>query len=171
MRNTASSEQKRKSQSSISARPPPTHAPRIFASNGLGKSSSAAVAILRVSLYWLSASPLLRFSPNCEMSAPAAKCSPSPVSTTRRIAGSSANSRNSFGKSRHISNESALRLVGLEITIQPIAPSLRATSWPIFAKSFIGRSCVRVVGQSRPQCSPSRKESRRYLGRAPVSRT
>src|SRR5262249_32296541 len=69
---------------------------------------------------------------NCEISAPETNAlSPAPASTTTRIAGSASNAESTFGIPAHISTETALRRSGLLKISQPIAPSLRPTSFSV----------------------------------------
>jgi hypothetical protein len=96
-------------------------------------------------LYSLTASGPVRFSLNCEISAPALKAfSPAPFSTITRTSGSAAQAWSASGSDCHISNEVALWRAGLLKMIHPIAPSLRAISFSVSVSMAIaGRFMAR----------------------------
>src|SRR5438046_2835509 len=95
---------------------------------GFLHSTMARCAWSAILLYSSTASREPRFSPNSEMSAPDTNAlPPAPESTTTWIASSHANASRIFGTACHMSSETALWRAGLLNTIQPTAPSLRAS--------------------------------------------
>src|SRR4030095_12667802 len=100
-----------------------------MALSGILQSRVGCVAVSAAVLYALTASGPVRFSLNCEISAPALKAfSPSPRMTISRTSGSAQNASSTVGMDSHISYDVALWRAGLLKMIQPIAPSFFAIS-------------------------------------------
>ncbi len=103
----------RRSQAAASWAPPPTQYPRTAASVGRGKAASASSASTERRC---GPSPPSAEASSEEMSAPAQKVSPAPVSTRARTDGSAASFARSGGSARHIAGVMALRLAGWSMT-------------------------------------------------------
>src|SRR5688572_24138651 len=126
--------------------PPPTQWPRIIATVGFGKARRAAWAA-RLSRRRSAMGSRGSAPPSSsEMSAPAQKLGPAPVTTRTRTSGSPAGDSSTPGSAAHIPAVIALRLSGRSMVRTATAPCRVMTRGSPMSAEVVGGEGVALVG-------------------------
>src|SRR5687767_13874022 len=137
---------KRRSHEAAISTPPPTQCPRIIATVGFGKVRSAACAARLCRRRSAMGSSGSLPPSSSEMSAPAQKLGPAPVTTRTRTPASPASSSSRPGSAAHIPAVTALRLSARSMVRTATVPCLVTTSGSLISAEVIGGEGVAPVG-------------------------